>query len=171
MAEYAWKHPVLEHEFKIPAAEAAEEVHRLIIENKRPIKTGDIVKAAEPETAPLHPTLEWDDEVAADKYRHVQAGKLIRGLVVVRRPDETNEPSKVRAFYRVKQTEERPGGYVTLRTVQASRELRDEQILIGIKSLLAFKRRFGHMTDTFGSLIATIDDLMMAEGLDPAELE
>lgn len=42
-----------------------------------------LVDEAEPDDAPLHPCFEWDDEVAGDKYRLLQARKLVRAVRVV----------------------------------------------------------------------------------------
>ena len=43
----------------------------------------NVLDAARPQNAPLHPCFEWDDNVAAEKYRLSQAGKLIRFTVAV----------------------------------------------------------------------------------------
>ena len=53
--------------------------------------------------APLHACFEWDDAVAAEKFRERQAGDMIRCLVTIRQPDEDGEPVVVRAI--VKTTE------------------------------------------------------------------
>lgn len=49
---------------------------------------------------PLHSSFEWDDSIAGEKYRHVQARELIRSAVVVyRQPD--GAPVRVRAFHSI----------------------------------------------------------------------
>jgi hypothetical protein len=49
----------------------------------------NLVNASRPEDAPLHNEFEWDDTIAAEKYRNVQAGKMINLLAV--RIEEQNE--------------------------------------------------------------------------------
>lgn len=50
----------------------------------------------------LHSRFEWDDEVAGEAYRLVQAGALIRSVRVVYREATATEPSRtVRAFHSV----------------------------------------------------------------------
>ena len=58
--------------------------------------------AARPVSHPLHDSFEWDDSVAGEAYRKVQAGKLIRTVMVTRAelPDESTVPQ--RAFYAVR---------------------------------------------------------------------
>lgn len=41
-----------------------------------------VVAAATPDSSPIHDRFEWDDKLAADNYRIVQAGELIRSCRV-----------------------------------------------------------------------------------------
>lgn len=63
---------------------------------------------------PLHNRFEWDDAVAGEKYREVQAAELIRSVKVVRKEKEPGD-ADVRQFVHV----ERPTGnsYVPLEEV------------------------------------------------------
>lgn len=71
-----------------------------------------VVDEARPETAPLHPNFEWDDEKAADEYRLQQARTLVRSVQIVF-PDQ--EP---RVMYVHVQTSARgEGGYEPLSLV------------------------------------------------------
>lgn len=46
------------------------------------LRPSDIVEAAVPEDAPLHPAFEWDDEKASHQYRLMQARRLVRAVTV-----------------------------------------------------------------------------------------
>ena len=61
-----------------------------------------LVDVSRPEDAPLHGQFEWNDEVAAERYRETQAQYLIRSVVV--EPKETKVP--VRAFVSVPSQDE-----------------------------------------------------------------
>lgn len=65
---------------------------------------------------PLHERFEWDDAVAGERYREVQAAELIRSVKVVRKDKEPGD-ADVREFVHV----ERPTGssYVPLGEVLA----------------------------------------------------
>lgn len=56
-----------------------------------------VVSEATPEESPLHHRFEWDNNVAGDKYRLIQARELIRSCTVVYKETDTSE-DRVRAF-------------------------------------------------------------------------
>lgn len=72
------------------------------------ITPAELVDHARPVESPLHPKFEWDDSVAAEKFRLVQAGHLLRtwNVTVVRQELEVREwtlprrdlPPEVEAF-------------------------------------------------------------------------
>lgn len=72
------------------------------IYDERQQLTPDIVVevASDPEH-PLHDRFEWDDEVAGDAYRRVQASRLIRS-VKIRYLDREGAPQAARAFVSVR---------------------------------------------------------------------
>lgn len=59
---------------------ALEELTRLY-EEKGGVEPEDVVEAATPEDAPLHPAFEWDDGEAAERYRLLKAAWMLRSLV------------------------------------------------------------------------------------------
>jgi hypothetical protein len=87
-----------------------------------PVKQQDVVDDARMPGSPLHHYFEWDDEIAAEKYRLEQARYYIRSIDIVR---EENKPA-VRAFHNViVRAEEQPAvrGYCTVDAVLDDREL------------------------------------------------
>lgn len=61
---------------------AAKELER-IRKQHGAVTPESVVAEARPEDAPLHPTFEWDNGVAGEKYRLIQARTLIRAVQVV----------------------------------------------------------------------------------------
>lgn len=61
------------------------------------LRTVDVVKAAAKPESPLHPAFTWDDKIAAERCRLMEAQELIRHVVVY------DEQSKVerKAFYTI----------------------------------------------------------------------
>ena len=57
-----------------------------------------IVAAAQDSNSELHKCFEWDDTEAARKYRIIQAGNLVRNLVIVE-SKEKSEPQQIRVMY------------------------------------------------------------------------
>jgi RNA-binding protein YhbY len=70
---------------------AGEELAR-ITEHHGNLTAVVVVNEARPDDAPLHPVFEWDDAVAAELHRQLQADTLIKAVQVVRTMDEPDEP-------------------------------------------------------------------------------
>ena len=86
---YEWK---TGSRHKVAAAVAAEVMDRLAEENR--LNAPDLVNESRPEDAPLHPEFEWDDSVAAEKWREEQASALIRHLVVRIEANDQEYPTR-----------------------------------------------------------------------------
>lgn len=94
------------------------------------VKPEMIVAAAQDSNSELHKCFEWDDTEAARKYRIIQAGNLVRNLVIVE-SKEKSEPQQIRVMYTsqdggYKQTTlilQQPDEYETLKN-RAMAELR-----------------------------------------------
>lgn len=82
---------------------------------------------------PLHDDFEWNDSVAAEKYRENQASYFIRHITVTETA-QNNTPLAVRAF--VKVVENQTPTYASFSRVLSDAELR-EQMLSNAKSELA----------------------------------
>lgn len=128
------------YQFKLPnlypvsAQTAGEELYR-IYTDKGQLKPADVVDKSRPESAPLHPCFEWDDEVAAEKYREVQAGTLIRSITVVHETP-THEPVEVRAFVKPLET------YAPIEVVINSEEQMSALLRSALAELKAFEKKY-----------------------------
>lgn len=83
--------------FPVSADTAKAEFDR-IYDKYGVLTTKDIVDESRDESAALHKCFEWNDEVAAEKYRQKQAGDMIRCLVSVVKHDDSDAPIAVRAI-------------------------------------------------------------------------
>lgn len=81
--------------FTLPQAEAPQVGAALqaISDAKGGVTPEDVIEAAQPRSAPLHPYFEWDTKAAAHQYRLHQARYLLRAIEVkiVTRNGETHE--------------------------------------------------------------------------------
>jgi len=101
------------------------------------LKARDVVEDARDPDSPLHDCFEWDDSRAAERFRIVQARRLIRTVEYVKLGSKLLVPSV--AYVRDPEAKAREGGYV--RTVdlasdkdRARAAMRDE--LARVTSLL-----------------------------------
>lgn len=81
--EVSWKTPL----FKADAKKCYEEI------GTDGITPQEIVEIARNEDSELHKCFEWDDSIAAEKYRIMQARTILLNLVVVNKPKD--EPVRV----------------------------------------------------------------------------
>ena len=141
------------YQFKLPdlypvsAQTAGEELHR-IYTDKGHLKPSDVVDESRPATAPLHTCFEWDDEVAAEKYREVQAGNLIRSITVVHETP-AHELVEVRAFVKPLET------YAPIEVVVNS----EEQMAALMESALAELKSFEKKYATLSKLAPILDEI------------
>ena len=92
---YQWKYNSMPVKAQA-AGEFMEEVER----EHGAVTPEVILEKSREDGAPLHPCFEWDDGIAAEKYRLKQAGYLIRNLtVVVEKQDSV--PQAIRAYVNI----------------------------------------------------------------------
>lgn len=113
----------------------------------------EIVKAAAPDEAPLHPYFEWDDPEAARLYRETQARHIARSVVVVRvtnRPDGSQREEEIRAFHAVAvdRSEEEPEQkaeprqYLSVDVVRGDRALASQVVAQAHREMLGWRKRY-----------------------------
>lgn len=54
-----------------------------------------VVDESRPDDAPLHPAFEWNDAVAGERYRHIQASDLIKTVEVIKPSVDESKPEPV----------------------------------------------------------------------------
>lgn len=60
-----------------------------------------VVDKARDESTELHKCFEWDDHVAAEQYRLVQAREILRFLVEIKESDKKGEPQEIRVYFKM----------------------------------------------------------------------
>lgn len=114
-----------------------------------------LVEMARPKKSPLHPLFDWDDTVAARKWRVHQAKLTIRAVRVFY-PE--NPDRKVPAFVYVRQVEEeeKPGYMTTARALGQVRT-RDSVLDDALYGLNNLRRRFDGLRE-LASVYEAIDE-------------
>jgi len=117
-----------------------EELEYLTKRHKGVLRPVDIVAfAADPETA-LHAKFEWDDEMAAHKYRIVQARHLIRVYV----KPVNNKPIRVW----VSLTTDRGGdSYRLTEDVMANTALRNQLLQDAKRDMVSFRNKYRNLNE------------------------
>lgn len=120
MAAYTYSYGKMSNLFKNPA-EVAGPVCLKLKESKIGLSPETLLEASRAEDAPLHNEFEWDDTVAAEKFRKEQARFIIRNLEIHRVDAPTVEYPKERAFL---YTGEKKTGYVPMKDILTNDEWR-----------------------------------------------
>ena len=97
MAAYRYSYGALSGVFK-NHAEVAGKVLQKLKESEIGLTPKSLVDASRDEKAPLHNEFEWDDTIAAEKYRCEQARFIIRHLIIEEVDMEAPKHVKDRAF-------------------------------------------------------------------------
>lgn len=134
---YQWKIPIA----PVSAQTAGEEFERLYEKNGR-LAPEDVVDESRPESAPLHECFEWNDEVAAEKYRVVQAGNIIRAIVKVE-PAPEAPAQTVRAFVHVRQD------YHPISVVVKNPDMSEELLANARREMVAFIAKYKSLKKLF----------------------
>ncbi len=113
-----------------------------------------IVDVARDETHPLHSRFEWDDSIAAEKWRHTQAGELLR---VTFRP-MAGKPHELRAFSAIRGENTPTSDYIP--TGEALADPFTAQLLLRQmkRDWQTFKRRYDHMAEFHNFVVSELGE-------------
>ena len=105
--------------------------------NEGRLNPANVVDAARVETSALHPHFEWDDAVAAERYRLEQARTIIRSIVAV--DEDKGEKSAAPAFISIND-----GGtsYRAIDEVRNSVDLQTKLLAAADRDLESFQTRY-----------------------------
>lgn len=121
----------------------------------------NVLESSRAEDAPLHKCFEWDDSIAAEKYRLRQAGSIIRNIVVVN--EAKGEAKQIRAFVNVEpKCRSKCGVFVNVRKAMEEEESRETVLQNAKLELAAFKSKyitFATFDETWEKLFSTIEEI------------
>lgn len=128
----------------------AQKVYNEITEIGESVTPKEIVNKARNEDTELHKCFEWDDKIAGEKFRELQAGNILRLLVV-----KEEEPPTDRPEIRVLQVTEPGGGYKPVEVILRKEEEYTALLARAYAELRAFKIKYAMLTE-----LADIFDLI-----------
>lgn len=114
--------------------------------------------ASRPEESPTHSMFEWDDSIAAEKYRLSQSNKIIGALQIIYDEPKGNERS-VSAFVNVKS--ERKAEYKNIVDALSDRETRElvlERVRREVEALIERNRGIDGLADILREALAKLEE-------------
>lgn len=145
---YKWK---TGSQHKVPASVAGAEMDRLMEEGRMTAQA--LVDDSRPEDAPLHAEFEWDDSIAAERFREDQARAMIRHLTV--QIEANNEAYQVRQYFVVQKESK------TYEPIQLILQDEDKTAMLldqAKRELQAFKAKYACLKE-LAAVIKAIDSV------------
>ena len=138
--------------FKV-SAEVAKGVMDGLAQEGR-LTPAELVEASRPENAPLHGEFEWNDSIAAEKWREQTGRVMIASISVTVDKDEETIP--VRAYFNIEHVSHE---YIPTEVIMSDDAKRERLLDIAKRELASFKVKYATLTELAGVMNA-IDDLM-----------
>ena len=113
-----------------------------------------VLAEASEETHPLHSHFEWNDSLAAVKYRLTQAQRLIRVHITV--IDNSGEPIRVRAYHSLPVEDDHMAYYSTA-DIMADAAKRDVVLQQLQRDIAALRRKYKNLLDVDAVLRAAVE--------------
>lgn len=114
-----------------------------------------VVMEARDAASPLHPLFEWDDAKAADRYRVIQAGHVIRCVTVVMERQQPEDSKPIRAFVPVTEGDESRRYVDTVRAL-GDADMRRQVLSQAHSELGAVARKYRELQELAG-VVEAID--------------
>ena len=107
-----------------------------------------VLESARSETSVIHGCFEWDDSIAAEKYRENQAGSLIRNLTVKMITSDKEQSEPVRAYVNIRQSDS--SEFISVGNVLKDEELTRKMLEQAKTELNAFAKKYSTLQELSG---------------------
>lgn len=148
MAVYKW---TLGSRVKCDAQKVGEQCEHLAQDGNLTPKA--LVDANRDIDAPLHSFFEWNDEIAAEKYRETQAAYVIRSIEV----DIVGSAEPTRAFVSLEISDGSHREYRSIETVMQDRNSRERLLELARRDMETFKWKYADLQELAG-VFAAMDE-------------
>ena len=143
--------------------EVTGKVCQEIIDKEGVVTPEKLVDVSRPVTAPLHDEFEWNNNVAAEKYRCEQARQIIKNIVRIEIEEE--EPTEVKCWVNSDRafvpTDEKLHHYVTIDTAMADLNWRKNLIEAAKRDMRSFIVKYKRLNE-LASIIDNMTDFLGA---------
>lgn len=124
--------------FKADAQKVSDEIQSIGEE----VTPADILAKARDSKTELHKCFEWDDGIAAEKYRLAQARQIVHHLII-KNVEEDKADTQVRFFHRT----ESNGGYKSFSVIIKNPTEYEKLLEQARNELRAFKKKYHTLTE------------------------
>lgn len=132
--------------FKVPAQIVGETLEELAQNGE--LTSLSFLDASRPEESPTHNLFEWDDSIAAERYRLQQATVAINSIEVqiINEANATVMPQA--AFVNViSKAPSRPGSFAPIEIALSDENMRSTLLLNALNELKSFRRKYNQLSE------------------------
>lgn len=148
------------YEFKLPglvkaSAQDVGELFEQLEASPEGLTPAAVLNASRDEHSLLHNEFEWDDTIAAEKYRYSQARAIIQNLTIVTKTTDVDEREKQadRAYV---STPGFKGAYVALENALNNDEWRAHLLKMALRDMDVFTAKYKRLSE-LASVISAMD--------------
>jgi len=135
---------------KVPA-EVTGAVCKDLIDKEGAVTPQRLVEVSKPKDAPLHGEFEWNNTIAAQKYREEQARQIIKNIVIMEVEEEEAQPKIVKCWVNSDRafvpTDEGTHRYVTIDTALSNVSWRDNLLKAARRDMSSFIAKYRRLTE------------------------
>lgn len=119
----------------------------------------DLVEASRAEDAPLHDEFEWNDSIAAEKWREQTGRVMIASIQVTVEKEETKLP--VRAYFNI---EHKSAEYIPTEVIFSDEAKKERLLDIAKRELQSFRTKYFTLSELAGVMNA-IDEVLKEDAV------
>ena len=142
--------------FRVPAQVVGETLEA-IEQRDGEVTKESLLEESRPKDAPTHDLFEWNNKVAAEKYRLAQAGQVIR-MITVKVETVNKEPQMVRAYVNTKPDRITEGRFVNIFSGMSNEETRKIILLNALSELKYFQKKYSSFVE-LSKVFEAIDEI------------
>lgn len=156
--KYSWRNV----RYPVKAEDAGTELERIQAKYGE-VTPKNLLDESRPVTAVMHNCYEWNDTVAAEKWRLQQSRHIMSCLTVTYESVEDNSDEiktiEVRAFQNV--SPEREGRFLHVKNAMESPEYRHELMLRALRELAEYRKKYTDLSE-LAKVIGYVDQALAA---------
>lgn len=142
----------------VPAEKVATHIKNLEAEHGT-VTSEIFLESARDESSEMHKLFEWDNSVAAEKYRVMQAAQIIVSIRVTTIDDDGKKSEPSRVFVNVAKEHNRNCQYVQINTAMEEQNTRDQVLKHALTELSWFRSKYGQLQE-MARVIRAIDAVL-----------
>lgn len=152
--KYEWRYATL----PVEADVAGKEFER-IEKEKGEVTAENLLESARPENSIMHKCFEWDDTVAAEKYRLFEAKNAISNLVKVTVKSDSEKPKEHRAYVNVNPDRGfgAKGSFISIERALSDEETRKIVLKKALDELISFQKKYEDLTE-LNKVFSAVDE-------------